>query len=253
MPYRVNGASGAQAMPADGTSYPHGAHGGTPVRARRGAEPLRLRWRSLHDAIGGLSKRGLDIVLVLAASPFFLPLMAGVALLVRLGGPGPIFYGHERVGHGGQRFRCWKFRTMVVDADRVLDAHFRRNPEDLERWRRERKLSSDPRVTPLGAVLRKLSIDELPQLWNVFVGEMSLVGPRPVVEDELAIYGRSASHYMRARPGLTGLWQISGRSDVSYRQRVHLDRLYLRHWSLPLDLWILLRTVPAVIQSRGAR
>lgn len=245
MSYRGRDGAGARLLPADGHDLA-GAH-------RRDRVLPRFWQRRLPAAIGGLSKRGLDILLVLVALPMVLPMMAGVAVAVRMSGPGPVLFGHERVGHGGRRFRCWKFRTMVVDGDRVLDAHFRRNPGDLALWRAERKLPDDPRITPLGAVLRKLSVDELPQLWNVLMGEMSLVGPRPVVADELANYGPSARHYLRTRPGLTGLWQVSGRNDVTYRDRVHLDRTYVRHWSLPLDLWIILRTVPAVVRSRGAR
>lgn len=201
---------------------------------------------------GGMVKRIMDITLVVLAVPFLLPLMLGLYILVKLTSPGPAFYGHSRVGFGGREFKCWKFRSMVLDGDAVLEAHFRKNPADRMIWESERKLRHDPRVTPVGAVLRKLSLDELPQLFNVITGEMSLVGPRPVVRDELEKYAASAGHYMRARPGLTGLWQVSGRSETTYRYRVKLDRFYVSRWSALLDIWVILRTIPAVVFSRGA-
>jgi exopolysaccharide production protein ExoY len=205
------------------------------------------------NSVGGLAKRTLDMTLAAVALVALMPLMLGVALLVKLSSPGPVLYGHSRVGFAGQRFRCWKFRTMVVDGDRVLEEHFLKWPGERAVWLAERKLRNDPRVTPLGAVLRKLSVDELPQLFNILIGQMSVVGPRPVVADELENYRGSAGHYLRTRPGLTGLWQVSGRNDTSYRERVRLDRLYVRRWSMLLDLWIILRTFPAVLYSRGAR
>jgi exopolysaccharide production protein ExoY len=205
------------------------------------------------EAVGGLAKRISDIGLATVALVALLPLMLGVMALVRFSSPGPAFYGHERVGFGGRRFRCLKFRTMVVDGDRVLEEYFRQWPAEREIWLAERKLRNDPRVTPLGAVLRKLSIDELPQLVNVVLGQMSIVGPRPVVADELENYRGSAVHYLRTRPGLTGLWQVSGRNDTSYRKRVLLDRLYVLRWSILLDLRIIALTIPAVLTSRGAR
>lgn len=204
-------------------------------------------------SVGGQGKRALDALLALSALVALLPLFLGVALLVKLTSRGPVLYGHERVGFAGQRFRCWKFRTMVVNGDQVLEEHFRKFPAERDVWLAERKLLNDPRVTPVGAILRKLSVDELPQLFNILRGEMSVVGPRPVVAEELEKYRRAAGHYLRTRPGLTGLWQVSGRNDTNYRKRVLLDRLYVRRWSMLLDLWIILRTVPAVLSSRGAR
>jgi exopolysaccharide production protein ExoY len=227
------------AVTADGF-VANARHTGSPVR-----HPV--------DSVGGLGKRMLDMGLAMIALIGLLPLMAGVALLVKLTSKGPVLFGHERVGFAGRRFRCWKFRTMVVNGDRVLDEHFRKWPGERAIWLAERKLRFDPRVTPLGAVLRKLSIDELPQLYNILMGQMSIVGPRPVVADELEKYRDSADHYLSARPGLTGLWQVSGRNDASYRKRVLLDRLYVRRWSMLMDLWIILRTIPAVLSSRGAR
>ena len=202
--------------------------------------------------VGGQAKRALDLGLVLLGLLLLWPLIGGLVALLKLTDPGPVLYGHRRVGFGGREFRCWKFRTMVVDGDAVLERHFRDNPAAAATWNQQRKLVDDPRVTPLGAVLRKLSLDELPQLLNVLKGEMSLVGPRPVVQAELDHYGVSARHYLSARPGLTGLWQISGRSDTTYAERVRLDRFYVTNWALWRDLRIIFLTIPAVALSRGA-
>jgi exopolysaccharide production protein ExoY len=228
---------------------------GKPVSRAGRHSPVadRLPASRTGSAVGGIAKRMSDVTLASIALVSLLPLLLCVALLVRLSSRGPVFYGHERVGFGGRRFRCMKFRTMVVDGDRVLEDYFRQFPAERDIWLAERKLRDDPRVTPIGAILRKLSIDELPQLYNIIVGQMSIVGPRPVVVDELKIYGGSAAHYLRTRPGLTGLWQISGRNDTSYHQRVILDRLYVLRWSILLDLRIVVMTIPAVLTSRGAR
>lgn len=203
-------------------------------------------------ALGGFSKRVFDIIVILVSLPFLLPLIGGVILLIMATTKGPVFYGHKRIGHGGQYFKCWKFRTMVQNGDETLARYLETNAQERVLWQTHRKLKSDPRVTPLGRVLRKLSIDELPQLFNILTGEMSVVGPRPVTVDELGFYGGSVNHYLRCRPGLTGLWQVSGRSNTTYRYRVALDRLYVTRWTLGLDLWIVLKTVPAVLSSRGA-
>ena len=182
-----------------------------------------------------------------------LPLFGLVAAMVRFSdGGGPVFYGHPRIGRDGRPFRCLKFRTMVVNGDAVLERYLRSDPSIRAEWDATRKLRDDPRVTRLGAVMRQFSIDELPQLINVVRGEMSLVGPRPVVRGELDRYGRSAAHYLSVRPGLTGLWQVSGRSDTTYRRRVACDRLYVQRWSLARDIAIVARTVPIVCLSRGS-
>lgn len=201
--------------------------------------------------IGGLLKRSFDIagslIGLIALSPLFLM----VALLVKFSDGGPIFYGHSRIGRGGRIFPCLKFRTMVQDGERVLAAYLAANPDANAEWIATRKLKNDPRVTRVGAVLRKLSLDELPQIINILQGEMSLVGPRPVVRDELEIYGSSAVYYLKSRPGLTGLWQVSGRNDVSYDSRVAFDRHYVENWSMFEDIRIIIKTVPAVWMSRG--
>ena len=207
---------------------------------------------SKRRPIGGVAKRAVDLLCALSLFILLFPLWLMVAVAVRASSPGPVFFGHERVGFGGMTFRCWKFRTMVTNGDAVLEASFARNPAARAEWDRDRKLKSDPRVTRIGHVLRKTSVDELPQLLNVILGEMSLVGPRPVVTDELERYGPDITAYLAARPGITGLWQTSGRSDTTYGERVTLDRRYAAEWSFAMDLWILLKTVPAVLAARGS-
>jgi exopolysaccharide production protein ExoY len=202
--------------------------------------------------LGGRLKRSFDIAAaalgLIALSPLFLL----IALLVKSSDGGAVFYGHERIGRGGRRFRCLKFRTMSANGDKVIAEYLRANPAARREWAETRKLKDDPRVTRAGLVLRKLSIDELPQLINILLGDMSIVGPRPVVLDELEKYGGHAGCYLRSRPGLTGLWQINGRNDVSYDTRVAFDRHYVEHWSLVEDIRIIIMTVPAVCLSRGS-
>jgi undecaprenyl-phosphate galactose phosphotransferase len=186
------------------------------------------------------------LLLVLTA-----PLFALIGWRLRRKG-GPIFFGHTRIGQGGRRFKCLKFRTMVPNADKVLDDHLEAHPDLREEWEKHHKLRKDPRITRIGRWLRRTSLDELPQLINVIRGEMSLVGPRPVIADELERYGDNLVYYIESKPGLTGLWQVSGRSDTTYRQRVHLDSWYARNWSLWCDLVILMKTPTAVFRGFGA-
>ncbi|MDR7472088.1 MAG: sugar transferase [Armatimonadota bacterium] len=190
----------------------------------------------------------LDVVGAVAGLLCALPLFAAIALLIKLDSPGPVFYRHRRVGKGGVPFFAWKFRTMVVDAEE----HLARDPSLRERFRRAFKLPDDPRVTRVGRWLRRTSLDELPQLLNVLRGEMSLVGPRPVVEEELAKYGPWERRLLCVKPGLTGLWQVLRHHELDYDRRVSLDLYYIDHWSVGLDLKILLRTLPSVIAGRGA-
>jgi exopolysaccharide production protein ExoY len=201
---------------------------------------------------GGILKRGFDITVASVALVFISPIFLMLMLLVKFSDRGPVFYGHRRIGHNGQTFRCMKFRTMVVDGDRVLQAYLQGNPKAQEEWLATRKLQEDPRVTVIGTVLRKLSLDELPQLLNIIRGEMSIVGPRPVVEEELELYDAAAVYYLQSRPGLTGLWQVSGRNDVSYETRVAFDTHYVKTWSLRSDMVIIAKTIPAVCFSRGS-
>lgn len=196
--------------------------------------------KRVFDVIGSLS------LLVLLSPPF-----AYLSWKIRQSG-GTAIYGHERIGRHGKPFRCLKFRTMVPDADRALAELLARDPRAREEWERDFKLKNDPRVTPIGAFLRETSLDELPQLWNVLKGEMSLVGPRPIVEEELKRYGDQVGYYLEAPPGMTGLWQISGRNETDYEDRVALDCWYVRNWSLWYDLVILLKTVRVVFAREGA-
>lgn len=202
--------------------------------------------------LGGFTKRGFDILAASMALVFLSPIFLLISLLVKMSDGGAVFYGHRRIGHNGRSFRCLKFRTMRVDGDRVLQQYLKANSEAYKEWRATRKLKDDPRVTVVGTVLRKLSLDELPQLFNILRGEMSIVGPRPVIEDELELYETAAAYYLQTRPGLTGLWQVSGRNDVSYAARIAFDTQYVRTWSLANDVIIVARTIPAVCLSRGS-
>jgi Undecaprenyl-phosphate galactose phosphotransferase WbaP len=197
-------------------------------------------------------KRSLDIIgglLLFIPLTLLLPL---ISLAIYVEDRGPVFYRHLRIGQAGRRFYVLKFRTMRPDADRVLEEYLAANPEALRFWLEERKLKNDPRITRVGQFLRKSSLDELPQVINILLGDMSLVGPRPVTEEELAKYGQDAFYYLLVRPGLTGLWQVSGRNEVSYEKRVALDRYYVQNWSIWLDLYILARTVWVVLTRKGA-
>jgi len=186
-------------------------------------------------------------VLVIGLSPAFLFL----GLLVRRSG-GTAIFGHKRIGAYGRIFTCWKFRTMVPNAEQVLARVLATDSAARAEWERDFKLKHDPRITRLGRVLRSTSLDELPQLFNVLKGEMSLVGPRPIVADEIKRYGAAFHDYARCRPGITGAWQVSGRNDIDYRARVKLDQDYARHWSLATDCRILARTALTVVKRSGA-
>ena len=190
----------------------------------------------------------LTIPLAVLSLPFFLILAAAVKLTSR----GPIFYGQQRIGRGRQMFSAWKFRTMHADADQMLEARLAADPELRKEWARDHKLRNDPRITAVGRVLRRASLDELPQLWNVIRGEMSLVGPRPIVLQEIPKYGEDFGLYLSVPPGLTGLWQVSGRNRTTYEERVNFDSYYVQNWSVWLDIHILARTVRAVLTGDGA-
>ncbi|MEM1211151.1 MAG: sugar transferase [Planctomycetota bacterium] len=208
--------------------------------------------RKLADRKHLRLKRTLDLLLVVLSLPVTLPLLTVTALAVACTSRGPVLYRHRRLGLHGQPFHILKFRTMRPDADPLLAQHLDAHPDDWAHWRTTHKLPNDPRLTRVGHWLRRLSLDELPQLLNVLRGEMSLVGPRPIVDDELADYGREAAILHRVRPGLTGLWQVSGRHNLSFRRRVALDAAYVRDWSLRLDLLILARTARALVTARGS-
>ncbi|WP_170771160.1 sugar transferase [Ruegeria lacuscaerulensis] len=198
----------------------------------------------------GLGKRAFDICLALLLLPVVTPVVLVLWALMRCEG-GPGFFGQKRVGKNGTLFKCWKIRTMCVDAEAQLRAYLQANPQAAIEWERDRKLTHDPRINRLGHLLRRTSLDELPQIWNVLKGEMSFVGPRPVVTVELVKYGAAASAYVAQKPGITGLWQVSGRNDVSYDARIAMDVAYLAQRSFRKDISILFRTVSAVVMRTG--
>src|ERR1700733_11266635 len=191
-------------------------------------------------------KRALDIGLVVLASPVLLLLFLAVAAAVRLGSPGPILFSHRRIRKHGAFFSMWKFRTMCMDSAQLLEDYLASNPEARAEWRATHKLKKAPRVPRVGRFRRPTSLDELPQIWNVLAGTMSLVGPRPIVAAEVEKYGPYFADYCKVKPGLTGLWQVSGRSEVTYEERVQLDCEYVRSWSVISDIKILSRTTFSV-------
>jgi Undecaprenyl-phosphate galactose phosphotransferase WbaP len=197
-------------------------------------------------------KRAIDLTLAVLLSVPLVPLMLGIAALIKLSSPGPVIFKQERVGHQGRRFLCWKFRTMVCDGQRVLEEYLTAHPERRAEWDRDHKLQHDPRVTAIGRVLRKTSLDELPQLWNVLRGDMSLVGPRPILASEIPDFGANFEAFCSVLPGITGMWQVSGRNQTTYAEHVELDGFYARHWSLWLDLHILMMTFKVVLLRQGA-
>ncbi|MCG8370178.1 MAG: sugar transferase [Proteobacteria bacterium] len=205
------------------------------------SEPRRTWW----------GERVFDVVGAITIGVLSLPVSLIIAVAIRVSGS-PVFFHHKRIGRDGKPFDCYKFRSMIPDAERVLRDLLASDPAAMREWERTYKLQDDPRITRLGHFLRKSSLDELPQLWNVLRGEMSLVGPRPIVQEELIRYGRYASLYTAVRPGMTGLWQVTGRSDCTYSRRVSLDKLYVLKKSIRVDLMIMLRTIKVVINRVGA-
>lgn len=180
------------------------------------------------------------------------PLLLVIALQIYRSDPGPIFFGHKRIGKNGKTFKCYKFRSMIVNAEEVLQEHLEAHPEAREEWAKDFKLKDDPRITLIGQFLRRTSLDELPQLFNVIRGEMSLVGPRPIVAEEIPKYDKFIQDFYLVRPGMTGFWQVSGRNDVEYEERVQMDSWYVRNWSLWLDCIMLLKTIGVVTEKKGA-
>lgn len=194
-----------------------------------------------------------DFTLTAVGTVAISPLLAYIAYRIKKEDPGPIFFAHTRIGKDGKPFPCYKFRSMVVNSKEMLEKHLAENPEARAEWEREFKLKNDPRITPIGQVLRKSSLDELPQIFNVLKGEMSLVGPRPVVQEELdKYYGEAVKEYCSVKPGITGLWQVSGRSDVDYPERVAMDVEYVRTRNLWKDIVILYKTFDVVLNKKGA-
>nr|WP_242661860.1 sugar transferase [Salipiger thiooxidans] len=196
------------------------------------------------------TKRIVDIGLALILLPVLVPVIATLWAMTRTDG-GPGFFGHRRIGKNGKVFRCWKIRTMVPNAEERLVAYLANNPAAAEEWARDHKLTDDPRITKIGRFLRETSLDELPQIWNVLMGEMSFVGPRPVVRAEMKKYGHGRTAYLTMKPGITGLWQVSGRNDVSYDERVAMDIEYLQTVSLKTDLQLIAKTAGSVLNRTG--
>jgi exopolysaccharide production protein ExoY len=214
----------------------------------RGAVYSLILARRMDDNLSRL----IDIILSAAALLILLPFIALICLAIMVQDGGLPIFVHRRIGRGGRTFPCLKLRTMVRDSEDRLRRHLEADPIACAEWALDQKLRKDPRITPLGYFLRKSSLDELPQLLNVVCGHMSLVGPRPIVAAEAARYGRYMQFYCNVRPGITGLWQVSGRNDISYRRRVAMDTVYSRTRWVGGDIWIMVRTVPAVFASRGS-
>ena len=199
-----------------------------------------------------LAKRVFDLIATIGGGLLILPILLVLAILVGIDNKGRIIFAHRRVGQNGRLFPCYKFQSMVPDAQDRLEEYLAQNPEARKEWEESFKLTNDPRVTKLGAFLRKTSLDELPQLWNVLMGDMSLVGPRPIVMQEIDRYGDYIREYYMVPPGITGMWQVNGRSDTTYEERVAMDTWYVRNWSVWIDLVYLFKTIKTVFTGKGA-
>jgi Undecaprenyl-phosphate galactose phosphotransferase WbaP len=207
----------------------------------------------MSNYISNLVKNVFDFSLTAVGTICISPLLVYIAYRIKKEDPGPIFFAHERIGKNGKPFPCYKFRSMVTNSQEMLQQYLAENPAAKEEWEREFKLKDDPRVTPIGKVLRRTSLDELPQIFNVLRGEMSLVGPRPVIQEELdKYYGETAKLYCTVKPGITGLWQVSGRSDTTYDERVAMDESYINNRSFLGDIVILWKTIGVVALKKGA-
>ena len=212
---------------------------------------LNLR-NNLASKSNRFFKRGFDLIFTVVGSILISPILLAITLAVAVDNRGNVIFAHERVGKHGKKFPCYKFQTMVPDAQSRLKKYLDENPDAKREWDETFKLTNDPRVTRLGAYLRRTSLDELPQLWNVIRGDMSLVGPRPIVEEEIPRYGENIREYYMVLPGITGMWQVSGRSDTTYAERVAMDTWYVQNWSVWIDLMYLFKTVKAVVTAKGA-
>src|SRR4030095_3674646 len=210
-------------------------------------QPTPVVRRNLYDPF----KRLFDFCFAILILPIFLPVMALIIVLIKLDSKGSLIFSHKRVGKGGRLFSCYKFRTMVENAEDLL-GEVLKDHEARQEWKKDFKLRDDPRITGIGKFLRKFSFDELPQIFNVLKGDMSFVGPRPIVEEEINKYGSDIKYYQDVRPGITGLWQINGRNDTDYFIRVRLDKNYILNRSISLDMRIVIKTFPAVLSRRGS-
>lgn len=212
---------------------------------------LRLR-NNLARPVNRWIKTIFDYVLTITGTIAISPILIVIALWIYKDSPGPVIFKHRRIGKNGKEFNCYKFRSMCVDAKEKLEQLLKNDPQARAEWEKDFKLKNDPRITKSGAFLRKTSLDELPQIFNVLKGEMSLVGPRPIIRDEMARYGEYIDDYLMVKPGITGMWQVSGKSDIGYKERVQLDSWYVRNWSVWLDAMLLWRTMKIVVQRKGA-
>ena len=205
----------------------------------------------LRNPFWAILKSTIDIVGAFSVLVVFSPLFIFIACKIRKDG-GPAFYSHERIGKNGKPFQCIKFRSMIINSQEVLEELLANDEEAKAEWERDFKLRNDPRVTPIGKFIRKTSLDELPQLINVLKGEMSLIGPRPVIEEEKKYYGKHWDEFLSIKPGMTGLWQVSGRNDTTYDERVSLDIKYIRNWTLWMDIKIVFKTIGIIFNPKGA-
>ena len=224
---------------------------GVSVRDLNGILALETHQRLLSRG-SRFIKRFVDIIGITVGGIIAMPIILALALIVKLDSKGPAFYGHTRIGLRGKPFKAWKFRSMRVDGPKILEEHFKQYPERRLEWESTFKLKDDPRITKFGRFLRKTSLDEVPQIWNILKGEMTLVGPRPIITAEIEKYGAKYELFSSVKPGLSGLWQVSGRSDTDYEKRVELDIYYVRNWSIWLDIYIILKTVAVVLEGGGA-
>lgn len=242
-------ASGCEREAPGGPAWRDGSYSFAAVAVRSVDESLQAEVEKI-GALGGSAKRCFDLAISLLLLPFAIIVGLPIACVVALSG-GNVIYGHTRVGRNGRPFRCYKFRTMNVAAENELRTILENDVSARQQWMDRFKLENDPRVTMLGRWLRKTYLDEIPQIWNVLQGDMSLVGPRPIVADEMDKYGLFLPAYLACRPGISGQWQVRRRSDTSYAERVALDVEYARAWSMSRDLMILLLTVPRILSARN--
>ena len=212
---------------------------------------LRVK-NNLARKINRIIKYLFDMTLTIVGTVCVFPILLFIAIWIYKDSPGPILFKHTRIGKNGKEFSCYKFRSMCVDAEERLEELLNTNPQAREEWEKDFKLQNDPRITQFGGFLRKTSLDELPQIFNVLRGDMSLVGPRPIIRDEMKRYSTYIDDYLMVRPGITGMWQVSGRSNITYSERVQMDSWYVRNWSLWLDIMLLWRTFKAVKEAKGA-
>ena len=223
-----------------------------PAKSKYSADSVSADKQRLSP-LARVKKRALDLVVASCALVFFAPIMVLISLALLIQDGRPIFFKHKRIGMGGQPFQCWKFRTMAKDSEQRLRQLLENSDACRQQWLTNQKLDQDPRAHPTGALLRKSGLDELPQFVNVIQGDMSVVGPRPIVLDELARYGKDAKYYFALRPGITGLWQVSRRSDTSYDERVEFDVRYCQTWTITGDIAIMARTVAVLLTTKGCR